>query len=75
MNANANKREYVCWKCGLEGDSLRTPDKHGRCTHCCAMDVAMELVDALANLLAHPDVNDAIRQARSVLKRAREGTK
>lgn len=44
--------EWICPRCGLIGDSLQTPDP-GRCKHCCAADVALELVEALRTLL-HP---------------------
>lgn len=44
------REQWMCPRCGLEGDALRSPDPK-RCLHCCRIDAANDLYEALAETL------------------------
>jgi hypothetical protein len=78
MSAN----EWECPRCGLIGDGVRSPDPD-RCLHCCRIDAADDLYEALAEIVGrresacraaggNPDGSDGrYARARAALAKAR----
>ena len=64
------REEWICPRCGLTGDHLRSPDPT-RCTHCCRIDAADDLYNALVALLTEEPLDPGHVWTRRVRDDAR----
>jgi hypothetical protein len=61
---------WMCPRCGLEGDHLKSPDP-ARCKTCCKVDAAADLFDALEAVVEAVPTGKVSIAARVALDNAR----